>query len=547
MKKRILFSVVLFFSLFLVEGQVIYKNNFDMAGGAELFDSDSDGFAWTLFDYADGEGMVVTSNNQFSTQPNRADNWLVCKAIDLSQTHRPHVFWKAKVSGSENADEKLTVYVSTASSLPNGVTSPIDVETSAELQKTFTISASNAYQNLQIDISELKGKDSVYVAFRHQNSSAAFGLNLDDLVVSDVVNPALDVSIVPPSIAYLSADNTSEFTFFKALLQPNSTIPLSFKIGNYGSIFSGGKFQLTINGDVSTEPISSGLSLNEFFRITTSGLGEGRYEIAAKVLDDSGQSVSETATYKIEIARPIPDVNLTDTNGNSYNLYDELRKGKTILLDFFASWCGPCEDSTPEINRIWDRFGRGKSSFQVFGITTHETDTDAVIDNLPWGAEYPKFSYSETGVSLYSHLYTLFRTGDGIPYFFMICPNTEHPGFSEITVSVAGWYGEEYMTQQALSCNPRLSVNDLDKPRTLSLYPNPAMEQTHLELNLPTSDEVVIQVYNNLGQSVYSKNLIMGAGEHSLGIPLEGLQSGLHFVQVKTNHQIYLEKLNVVK
>lgn len=547
MKKRILFSVALFFSLFLVEGQVIYKNNFDMAGGAELFDSDSDRFSWTLFDYADGEGMVVTSNNQFSAQPNRADNWLVCKAIDLSQTHRPHVFWKAKVSGSENADEKLTVYVSTASSLPNGVTSPIDIATSAELQKTFTISASTAYQNLQIDISELKGKDSVYVAFRHQNSNAAFGLNLDDLVVSDVVNPALDVSIVPPSLAYLSADNTSEFTFFKALLQPNSTIPLSFKIGNYGSSFSGGKFQLTINGNVSTEPISSGLSLNEFFRITTSGLSEGRYEIAAKVLDDSGQSVSETATYKIEIARPIPDMNLTDTHGNSYNLYDELRKGKTILLDFFASWCGPCEDSTPEINRIWDRFGRGKSSFQVFGITTDETDTDAVINNLPWGAEYPKFSYSQTGVSLYLHLYTLFRTGDGIPYFFMICPNTEHPGFSEITVSVAGWYGEEYMTQQALSCNPRLSVNDLDKPRTLSLYPNPAMEQTHLELNLPTSDEVVIQVYNNLGQSVYSKNLIMGAGEHSVGIPLEGLQSGLHFVQVKTSHQIYLEKLNVVK
>lgn len=548
MKKRILFSIALFFSLFLVEGQVIYKNNFDMPGGGELFDSDSDGFAWTLTDYADGEGMVVTSNNQFSVQPNRADNWLVYKAIDLSQTNRPHVFWKAKVSGSENTDEKFTVYVSTASSLPNGVTSPIDIATSAVLQNTFTISASNAYQNLQIDISELKGEDSVYVAFRHQSSSATFGLNLDDLVVSDVVNPALDVSIVPPSQAHLSADDTSEFTFFKALLQPNTTLPISFKIGNYGSVFSGGEVQLTINGQILKVPISEDISLNEFIRVPyASGIDLGEYQIKAKVLDDSGQSVSETVTYKIVVAKPIPDMNLTDTNGNSYNLYDELKKGKTILLDFFASWCFPCEISTPEINRIWDRFGRGKSSFQVFGITTHETDTDAVINNLTWGAEYPKFSYSETGSLLYSHLHTLFGKDDGIPYFFMICPNTEHPGFSEIAVSVAGWYGEEYMTQQALSCNPRLSVNDLDKPRTLSLYPNPAMEQTHLELNLPTSDEVVIQVYNNLGQSVYSKNLIMGAGKHSVGIPLEGLQSGFHFVQVKTSHQLYLEKLNVVK
>ena len=336
-EKRILFSIALFFSFFLVHGQVIYKNNFDMAGGSELFDSDSDGFAWALFDYADGEGMVATSNNQFSPQPNRADNWLVCAAIDLSQTNRPHVFWKAKISGSENADEKLTVFVSTASSLPNGVISPIDIVTSAELQKSYTITASNTYQNLQIDISELKGEDSVYVAFRHQSSSTTFGLNLDDLVVSDVVNPALDVSIVPPSQAYLNADNTSEVTFYNPLLQPNTTLPISFKIGNYGSVFSGGEVQLTINGQVLKVPISEDISLNEFIRVPyTSGIGLGEYQIKAKVLDDSGQSVSETVTYKIVVAKPIPDMNLTDTNGNSYNLYDELKKGKNHFARFLC-------------------------------------------------------------------------------------------------------------------------------------------------------------------------------------------------------------------
>ena len=62
-------------------------------------------------------------------------------------------------------------------------------------------------------------------------------------------------------------------------------------------------------------------------------------------------------------------------------------RGRVVLVDFWATWCGPCRTEMPAIQRLWQE--RGQEGFTVLGMSQDESPTDVVLYVRDVGVTYP--------------------------------------------------------------------------------------------------------------------------------------------------------------
>ena len=81
-----------------------------------------------------------------------------------------------------------------------------------------------------------------------------------------------------------------------------------------------------------------------------------------------------------------PDFTLAKLDGSGDLALESLR-GKTVVLNFWASWCGPCKDETPLLQEGWKRW-QGKDVVFV-GIDVKDFRGDAKDFLARYGVTYP--------------------------------------------------------------------------------------------------------------------------------------------------------------
>ena len=83
------------------------------------------------------------------------------------------------------------------------------------------------------------------------------------------------------------------------------------------------------------------------------------------------------------IAKPFaaPDFNLKGEDGNNYHLSDY--RGKVVLINFWATWCPPCREEMPAMERLWQKVQN--KNIVILAINVGE-DADTIFE---FTGQYP--------------------------------------------------------------------------------------------------------------------------------------------------------------
>lgn len=106
-------------------------------------------------------------------------------------------------------------------------------------------------------------------------------------------------------------------------------------------------------------------------------------KMVAKFTDPNAAAEAETKALiaKYE-GKPAPDFTAKDLNGKDISLSS--LKGKVVVIDFWASWCGPCRAVMPSIQEIHEKYGKDVA---VLAVDTWDTK-EACLNFLKESSQY---------------------------------------------------------------------------------------------------------------------------------------------------------------
>ena len=151
-------------------------------------------------------------------------------------------------------------------------------------------------------------------------------------------------------------------------------------------------------------------------------LTEEKQKKFENLLADAGKSNREAAKKKAlesRISKPSVDFTLNDLSGKPVTL--SALKGKIVIVDFWATWCGPCKASFPYLQKVHEKYrSNEKVVFLAVDTWEHEKDVPATIENAKKFMAEHKYTFPVVFDVLTGKKVAEKYEVDGIPTKFII-------------------------------------------------------------------------------------------------------------------------------
>jgi peroxiredoxin len=108
-------------------------------------------------------------------------------------------------------------------------------------------------------------------------------------------------------------------------------------------------------------------NVSVFSKVVRSALLAAVVTGSAVACGGSGASSPGGAQHEL-VGKPAPDFSLATNNGQGTVKLASLH-GKVVIVDFWATWCGPCKESFPKLQELYTKY---KPNVEIVGVSQDE-------------------------------------------------------------------------------------------------------------------------------------------------------------------------------
>jgi peroxiredoxin len=125
--------------------------------------------------------------------------------------------------------------------------------------------------------------------------------------------------------------------------------------------------------------------------------------LARLALCTSFAIVASTASPALAPATAAPDFTLHAMDGPNLRLKEQ--RGRVVMVNFWATWCGPCRQEMPQLNRLFEKYRA--SGFVLLGVNVDDDSSKAREVASKLGVTFPVLLDTDKTVSKLYDLSTM--------------------------------------------------------------------------------------------------------------------------------------------